>query len=102
VPDVPLTNYAGWLAVALALMAALPAAAGPAASAWPSTQDGLPYALYLWTYASCVLAHLAFFGLPAAALYGGLGMGAVAVPLVLTLRRPAGVPPPAPLPAATR
>ena len=54
----------------------------------PSTLDAVPYALYLWTYASSVLALAAFFGLPAAALWGGLGMGAVAVPLAWSLRRP--------------
>ena len=47
----------------------------------------MPYALYLWTYASSVLALAAFFGLPAAALWGGLGMGAVALPLAWSLRR---------------
>ena len=49
----------------------------------PAADDTVPYALYLWTYASSVLAHAAFFGLPASALWGGLGMGLVAVPLVL-------------------
>jgi len=55
----------------------------------PSTVDIVPYGLYLWTYASSVLALAAFFGLPAAALWGGIGMGAVALPLVWSLRRPA-------------
>jgi putative membrane protein len=81
VPTVPLTNYAGWLLVAAVLMLLLPA---PRAAA-----DTVPYALYLWTYASSVLAHAVFFGLPASALWGGLGMGLVAVPLALALRRPA-------------
>jgi uncharacterized membrane protein len=97
VPAVPVTNYAGWLAVAAVLMAGLRAAAGPAAAAG-STRDGLPYALYLWTYGSSVLAHAVFFGAPAAALYGGVGMGAVAVPLAVTLSRRAPAPPPAALP----
>lgn len=83
VPTVPLTNYAGWLLVAALLMALLPTPR-PA-------DDTVPYALYLWTYGSSVLAHLAFFGLPASALWGGLGMGLVAVPLALALRRRAPV-----------
>ncbi len=33
-------------------------------------------ALYLWTYASSVLAHAVFLGLPASAAWGALGMGA--------------------------
>jgi uncharacterized membrane protein len=99
VPAVPLTNYAGWLLVALVLAAALDAAVG----ARPSTRDTVPYALYLWTYGSSVLAHAAFFGLPASALWGGVGMGLVAVPLALSLRRagrraPGGASPARPAP----
>lgn len=84
VPTVPLTNYAGWALVALVLMALL----DRTVRTGPSTLDTVPYGLYLWTYASSVLALAAFFGLPAAALWGGLGMGAVAVPLAWSLRRP--------------
>ena len=84
VPGIPLTNYTGWFAVALVMVAALhallPARGRPSAPA---------AALYLWTYASSVLALAAFFGLPAAALWGGIGMGAVALPLAWSLRRPA-------------
>ena len=87
---VPLTNYAGWLAVAVLMMAALGVAL-PAAAARPVSDDAPMYVLYLWTYASSVLAHLAFFGLPGSALWGGLAMGAVAVPLALALRWPAAV-----------
>jgi hypothetical protein len=32
-------------------------------------------ALWLWTYASSVLAHAVFLGLPASALWGGAGWG---------------------------
>jgi putative membrane protein len=81
VDTVPLTNYLGWAVVALVLMAVL-ARAVPVS---PSTVDAVPYALYLWTYASSVLAHLAFFGLPASAFWGGLGMGAVAIPLAVRI-----------------
>jgi uncharacterized membrane protein len=81
VPTVPLTNYAGWAVVALVLMAVL----DRAVQVRPSDADTVPYALYLWTYGSSVLAHLAFFGLPASAFWGALGMGAVAVPLAAAL-----------------
>jgi len=83
VPTVPLTNYAGWLLVAVVLMAALDRAAPVS----PSTADAVPCTLYLWTYASSVLAHAAFFGLPASAVWGGIGMGLVALPLAHSLRR---------------
>ena len=88
VPTVPLTNYAGWALVALALTALL----DRTVRTGPSTLDTVPYALYLWTYASSVLALAVFFGLPAAALWGGLGMGAVAVALARSLRRPGPAP----------
>jgi putative membrane protein len=84
VPGIPLTNYAGWLVVAATMVATLhrllprdrtAPASGPAA------------ALYLWTYASSVVAHTAFFGRPGAALAGGLLMGLVAVPFAVALGR---------------
>jgi uncharacterized membrane protein len=82
VPGIPLTNYAGWLVVSLLIVGTLhralpggPRRSGPAA------------ALYLWVYASSVLAHLVFFGLPGSALVGGVLMGLVAVPYALVLRR---------------
>jgi uncharacterized membrane protein len=84
VPGIPLTNYAGWVLVSLLVVGALHRALGPrrAAVSGPAT------ALYLWVYASSVLAHLAFFGLPGSALVGGVGMGAIAVPFaVATWRR---------------
>jgi putative membrane protein len=43
------------------------------------------YALYLWTYASSVLAHAVFLDLPASAAWGGAAMGLVAVPLGVRL-----------------
>jgi uncharacterized membrane protein len=83
VGTVPLTNYAGWAVVALVLMAVL----SRLVPVRPSTLDTIPYGLYLWTYFSSVLAHLAFFGLPASAFWGALGMGAVAVPLAARVLR---------------
>src|SRR3712207_7239826 len=52
--------------------------------------SGPAAALYLWTYASSVVAHTAFFGRPGAALVGGVLMGLVAVPFAVALRRVAG------------
>ncbi|HEY0816298.1 MAG TPA: carotenoid biosynthesis protein [Pseudonocardia sp.] len=76
VPGVPLTNYAGWLAVAALVVAALYALLGAA-----QVRTSKPAAvLYLWVYASSVVAHVAFFGLPGSALLGGLVMGSVALP----------------------
>ena len=82
-PEVPLTNYAGWLVVSVLLMAVLDRLVPPT-----GTDDLLPGALYLWTYAAQVLGNLAFFDRPAVAVLGGLVMGAVALPYARSLRRP--------------
>ena len=86
VPGVPIGNYLGWLGFAVLLMAALSAAAGPRGSI-PSAADRPMLALWCWTYASSVLAHAVFLGLPASAAWGGLVMGAVVIPLAVRLRR---------------
>lgn len=81
---IPLVNFAGWLLVALLLMAALtavlPEPPGDAA-------DPVALGLYLWTYGSSLLANLAFFDRPAVALTGGLAMGVPVALLVVALRR---------------
>jgi uncharacterized membrane protein len=89
VTDVPVTNYVGWLAVALAMMALLSAGAGPTPTGDAPTghRDAPMLGVYLWTYYSSVLAHAVFLGLPASALWGGLGMGSVAIPLTVRLIR---------------
>jgi putative membrane protein len=83
VPGVPVGNYAGWLVVAVVMMAVL--------AAVPDVRrpgdDAPMLALYLWTYGSSVLAHAVFLDLPAAAAWGGVAMGLVAVPLGVRLWR---------------
>ncbi len=85
VPGIPVGNYLGWLGFAVVLMAALRVAAGPSAAVrgW----DAPMLALWLWTYASSVLAHAVFLGLPWSAVWGGVVMGAAVLPLVIVLRR---------------
>jgi uncharacterized membrane protein len=80
-PEIPVSNYLGWVLVGVLMMAALQLL--PRRSA----DDRVPAALFLWTYASSVLAFAVFFGRPVVALVGGLGMGLVAVPYALSLRR---------------
>ena len=87
VPGIPIGNYLGWLGFAVLLMAVLSAAGGPRA-ATSGDEDRPILALWFWTYASSVLAHLAFLGLPWSALWGGVLMGAVVIPLAVRLRRP--------------
>lgn len=86
VPGIPIGNYFGWLGFALVLMAVLSLAAGPSTDIG-DPQDRPILALWFWTYASSVLAHAVFLGLPWSALWGGLVMGAVVVPLAVRLRR---------------
>lgn len=80
-PGIPLSNYLGWLLVAVLMVGVLQLLGRRTAD------DRVPAALFLWTYASSVLANAAFFGRPAVALIGGVGMGLVAVPYALSLRR---------------
>ena len=81
-PGIPLSNYLGWLLVALLMMGAL-----QLLGRRPDADDGVPGALFLWTWASSVLANAVFFERPVVALLGGLVMGAVAVPYARSLRR---------------
>jgi uncharacterized membrane protein len=82
IPEIPLTNYAGWLLVSTLVMIALH-------RALPRTdRPSVPAAtLYLWVYGSSVLAHAVFFGLPGSAITGGVLMGLVAVPFGVALAR---------------
>jgi uncharacterized membrane protein len=86
VPDVPVRNFLAWLGVALAMMAALAAIGGRRLGEIDRADTPL-LGFYLWTYYSGVLAHAVFLGLPGSALWGGLGMGVVAVPLTVRTRR---------------
>ncbi|MGK5684615.1 carotenoid biosynthesis protein [Actinoplanes sp. URMC 104] len=113
VPGIPVGNYLGWLGFALVLMAVLdhlilklavvqpslaPTHPGtgthttrrqaddpPLSTATP--RDTPMLALWLWTYASSVLAHAVFLDLPASAAWGGVLMGAAVLPVVRHLRQ---------------
>ena len=78
--DVPVSNTLGWLLVGVLMLGVLQLLPRK------TTDDRQPYALFLWTYASSVLAFAVFFGRPVVALVGGVAMGLVAVPLALSLR----------------
>ena len=80
-PGIPVSNYLGWLLVAVLMVGALQLLPRREAD------DRVPAALFLWTYGSSVLANAVFFGRPAVALLGGIGMGLVTVPYALSLRR---------------
>lgn len=79
VDGIPWTNFGGWLIVAVLLMAVL--------DRLPRTpaDDRQPALLYLWTYASSVLANAVFFDRPGVAIAGGVVMGVVAIPYAWAL-----------------
>ncbi|MFP5345820.1 MAG: carotenoid biosynthesis protein [Actinomycetes bacterium] len=79
VEGVPLTNFAGWLLVAVVIQAALHAALpdrGPGDTAVPAVLLG-------WTWLGSSLANLVFFDRPAVAAYGFVAIGVVAAPALL-------------------
>ena len=80
-PDVPTSNYVGWLLVAVLIVGALQLLPRRVAD------DRVPATLFLWTYGSSVLANAVFFDRPLTAVVGGIGMGLVAIPYALSLRR---------------
>jgi putative membrane protein len=91
---IPASNFISWFVIATAMMAVLVHV--PAGACWVVDDDQLaavrvadrvPFALYLWTYASSVLAHAAFFGLPGSAVVGGVGMGIVVALFLRASRR---------------
>jgi carotene biosynthesis associated membrane protein len=85
---IPLVNFAGWLVVSVLLMALLTGLLTPLLPRRSASGgDRTPLALYLWTYASSLLANLAFFGRPGVALTGGIAMGVPVLLLVRSLRR---------------
>jgi uncharacterized membrane protein len=77
--NVALTNYAGWLLVA----ALISLGVQRILAGTPAADDRWMFALYLWTYLSSIVGLAVFLHLPAAAFWGALGMGVVAVPLVV-------------------
>jgi len=85
VPGVPISNYLGWLGFALLLMTVL-AAAGGHPTKTPIPADAPIITLWFWTYASSVLAHAVFLGLPASAAWGAAVMGAAVLPLAVAVR----------------
>ena len=83
VPQVPLTNFGGWLLVALVLSPLLQSLVAPT----NPVDDRVAVALYLWLYVGWIVALAGFLGLAAGAGWGALAMGTVAVPVLVRLVR---------------
>ncbi len=92
IPGIPLTNYAGWVLVALVIQAllhaAVPRGVRPGAPAGAAVGAGAPALLLGWTWLGSALAGVAFFGRPWAGLWVFVVMGLVAAPALLRVLRP--------------
>lgn len=82
---IPYTNYLGWLAVT-AVMTALVLVLERRCPV-RTIAVGVPVAVLLWTWLGSALAHAAFLNLPVSAGYGLIGLGVVAVPMLLVVVR---------------
>lgn len=86
IEHIPLTNYAGWIAVAALMSLALYAVERRLGAPSPSG-DTVPMVLFLWTWLGSALAHSVFLDAPElrwSALYGVVVMGTLGVPLLWT------------------
>jgi uncharacterized membrane protein len=79
VPGIPVTNFIGWLVVAVAMIAALDALLPRVAGA----DDRVPAVLLAWTWIGSTIGNAVFFHRPAVALWGGLAMGICSAPYLL-------------------
>ena len=90
--DIPLSNFAGWLAVGLVLFALWAVVEPRRAPHRPGpVTDGLGLLLYAWTWLGETVAHLVFWGRPTVALATFLCMGALAVPALVRWARAYGL-----------
>jgi len=74
IPGIPISNYLGWLLIALIMMGLL--------SRLPQRRanDGVPTLMLAWVFLSNILASAVFFDRPMVAVWGGIAMGAVVIP----------------------
>jgi uncharacterized membrane protein len=79
VAGVPLTNFAGWLLVGVAMMALL--------SLLPRDHgdETAPAALLTWTYLGSIIGNVFWFGAPSVAVAGGIGMGLLVLPYLWSI-----------------
>jgi len=82
VPGIPLTNYAGWVLVAVLMMSVLDAVVPRR-----TVDESVPAVMLAWTWLGSALANVAFFGRPEVALYGFVGMGLLVGPYLFLLAR---------------
>ena len=84
VPGIPLTNFAGWLAVGTVMMLVL-AVALPRDRAHRQVAEGVPALLLGWTWLGYVLGNVFWFGSGSVALVGGGLLGLLVLPYLWVL-----------------
>ncbi len=79
IPAVPVSSFAGWLVVALAMMVVL--------NRLPRARstEAVPATLFLWTYLVSIVVNVTYLHSPAVAVAGGIVMGIVALPYLVSL-----------------
>ncbi|WP_241386165.1 carotenoid biosynthesis protein [Rhodococcus sp. CH91] len=90
IEHIPLTNYAGWLLVAALMATVLVLVDSRSGRTGTPRNDGVPLALFLWTWLGSALAHSVFLDAPElrySAVYGFVVMGVLGVPLLVSLVR---------------
>lgn len=85
VPDVPITNYAGWFVVALGMMLVLERVLPR-----EERDELVPALLLAWTWLGYVLGNLFWFGTASVALVGGVALGLLVLPYSWSLWRSRG------------
>jgi len=83
IPGIPITNFAGWVAVAIVMVGALHLALNDQ----PRASETVPAALLAWTWIGSTVGNAVFFDRPGVALWGGLAMGVFTAPYLRSMRR---------------
>ena len=86
IPGIPVTNFVGWLIVAVLMLAALDLTL----SRNEDVDTTVPAALLAWTWLGSTIGNAVFFHRPAVAVWGGVAMGVCSGPYLLSQwrRRP--------------
>ena len=84
IDGIPLTNFAGWIVVALVMIAVLDRVVPPVRG---QGSEVVPAAVLAWTWLGSSVGNLVFFGRPWVALWGFVVMGLVAGPYLWHLLR---------------
>lgn len=83
IPGIPVTNFVGWLAVAVIIVAVLDLLLPQRSRA----SETIPAALLAWTWIGSTVGNAVFFDRPAVAVWGGLAMGLGCAPYLASVWR---------------